>query len=130
VVVNGGSGGGVGTRSVTSTQPEAALATPDKVEEKRKASVEKIRLILNKRMKSPSRLRKWMVRCDKTSNGLLGRADFAQVVKKVAKKVGQVGTEESFMENIWASVKEGSATGVGWDVVEHDVVKQWVFPEE
>ena len=75
-----------------------------------------------------------MVQCDKTKNGLLGRADFTQVVRKVVKKVGQkkLGQEEvkeSLMENIWASVKEGSAEGVGWEVVEHEVVKQWVFPE-
>ena len=57
-----------------------------------------------------------------------------QVVRKVVKKVGQkkLGQEEAketLMENIWASVKEGSAEGVGWEVVEHEVVKQWVFPE-
>jgi len=70
------------------------------------------------------------VRCDKTSNGLLGRADFTHVVKKVVKKVvKQVERKESLMENIWASVKKGSATGVGWEVVEHEVMKQWVFPE-
>jgi hypothetical protein len=130
VVVNGGSGGGGGgTSSVTNRHPEAALGTPDKMEEQMKASVEKIRLILNKLMKTQSRLRKWMMRCDKTSNGLLGRADLTQVVKKVVKKVGSVEIEEGLMENIWASVKEGSAAGVGWDVVEHEVVKQWVFPE-
>ena len=85
-------------------------------------------------MKTQSRLRKWMTHCDKTKNGILGRADFTQVVRKVVKKVGQkkLGQEEAketLMENIWASVKEGSAVGVGWEVVEHEVVKQWVFPE-
>jgi hypothetical protein len=104
------------------------------MEEQMKAKVEKIRLILNKLMKTQSRLRKWMVQCDKTKNGILGRADFTQVVRKVVKKVGQkkLGQEEAketLMENIWASVKEGSAVGVGWEVVEHEVVKQWVFPE-
>ncbi len=75
-----------------------------------------------------------MVQCDKTKNRLLGRADFTQVVRKVVKKVGQkkLGQEEvkeSLMEHIWVSVKVGSAEGVGWEVVEHEVVKQWVFPE-
>ena len=129
VVVNGGSGGGAGASTATNTRPEAALATPDKMEEQMKASVEKIRLILNKLMKTQSRLQKWMVRCDNTSTGFLGRADFAQVVRKVVKKVGQKEVKESLMERIWASVKEGSAEGVEWEVVEHDVVKQWVFPE-
>ena len=120
--------------TVTSTHPDAASAAPSHMEEQMKAKVEKIRLILNKLMKTQSRLRKWMVQCDKTKNGLLGRADFTQVVRKVVKKVGQkkLGQEqvkESLMENIWASVKEGSAEGVGWEVVEHEVVKQWVFPE-
>ena len=70
-----------------------------------------------------------MVRCDKTSKGLLGRADIAQVVRKVVKKVGQKEVKESLMERIWAAVKVGSAEGVEWEVVEHDVVQQWVFPE-
>jgi hypothetical protein len=126
----GGDGGGVGTSTVTNIHPEAALAMPDKMEEKMKASVEKIRFILNKLMKTQSRLRKWMMRCDQTSNGLLGRVDFTQVVLKVVKKVGHVERKEGLMENIWASVKVESATGVGWDVVEHEVMKQWVFPEE
>ena len=99
-----------------------------------KAKVEKIRLILNRLMKTQSRLRKWMVQCDKTKNGILGRADFTQVVRKVVKKVGQkkLGqkeVKESLMEHIWVSVKVGSAEGVGWEVVEHAVVKQWMFPE-
>jgi hypothetical protein len=47
----------------------------------------------------------------------------------VVQKVGQKEVKESLMEKIWASVKEKSATEVGWDVVEHEVVKQWVFPE-
>jgi len=107
---------------------------PDKMEEETKATVEKIRLILNKLMKTQKMLLKWMTHCDKTSNGLLGRVDFAQVVRKVVKKVGlkKLGrkeVKESLMENIWASVKEGSAVGVGWEVVEQEVVKQWVFPE-
>ena len=72
-----------------------------------------------------------MVHCDKTSNGFLRRADFAQVVRKVEKRIGTGKEEqrESAMEWIWASVKVGSAKGVEWEVVEHDVVKQWVFPE-
>ena len=70
-----------------------------------------------------------MVRCDKTSTGLLGRADFAQVVRKVEKRIDKEEQRESVMERIWASVKEGSAEGVEWEVVEQDVVKQWVFPE-
>jgi hypothetical protein len=93
-----------------------------------KASVEKTRLILNQLMKTQSRLWKWMVRCDATSDGLLGRADFMQVVKKVVKRSGQEAWKGSLMEGIWASVKEGSAEGVEWEVVEHEVVRLWVFP--
>ena len=131
VVVKGGDGG---SSTVTSTHSDTASATPDKMEEQMKATVEKIRLILNELMKTQKTLLKWMMHCDKTSNGLLGRADFTQVVRKVVKKVGQkkIGqkqVKENLMETIWASVKEGSAKGVGWDVVEHEVVKQWVFPE-
>jgi hypothetical protein len=107
---------------------------PDKMEEETKATVEKIRLILNKLMKTQKILLKWMTQCDKTSNGLLGRVDFAQVVRKVVKKVGQkkLGqkeVKESLMEHIWVSVKVGSAEGMGWEVVEHAVVQQWMFPE-
>ena len=70
-----------------------------------------------------------MVRCDATSDGLLGRADFMQVVKKVVKRSGhQEAQKGRLMEGIWASVKEGSAEGVGWEVVEHEVVRLWVFP--
>ena len=123
------------TTTIASTHPDAASATPDKMEEQMKATVEKIRVILKKLMKTQKTLRKWMTHCDKTSNGLLSRADFTKVVRKVVKKVGQkkIGQkevkEEKLMERIWASVKAGSAEGVGWDVVEHEVVKQWVFPE-
>ena len=61
--------------------------------------------------------------------------DFAHVVRKVVRKVGQkkiVGqheAKESLMEHIWASAKEGTAKGVGWEVVEHAAVKHWVFAE-
>jgi hypothetical protein len=130
VVKGGGGGGGGGSSTVPSTHPDAASVTPDKMEEQMKATVEKIRVILKKLMKTQKTLRKWMTHCDKTSKGLLGRADFTKVVRRVVKKVGQKEVkEENLMERIWASVKEGSAEGVGWEVVEHEVVKQWVFPE-
>jgi hypothetical protein len=138
VVVNGGGGGGGGsgasTVKSTHADADATLAMldkpdkPDKMEEQMKARVEKIRVILNQLMKTQSRLQKWMVRCDTTSNGLLGRADFMQVVKKVVKRIGKEGQRESLMEGIWASVKEGSVEGVGREVVEHEVVRLWVFP--
>jgi hypothetical protein len=138
VVVNGdgGGGGGGGASTVKSTHADAdaTLAMldkpdkPDKMEEQMKARVEKIRVILNQLMKTQSRLQKWMVRCDTTPNGLLGRADFMQVVKKVVKRIGKEGQRESLMEGIWASVKEGSVEGVGREVVEHEVVRLWVFP--
>ena len=80
-------------------------------------------------MKTQRRLRKWMVHCDKASNGLVGRADFTLVVQRGVRKVDQEEVKESLMERIWAMVKEGSAEGVVWDVVEHGVLKQWVFPE-
>ena len=117
----GGGGDGGGASSVTSTDP---------MEEQAKARVETIRRMLKKLMKTQQKLLKWMVHCDKTLKGVLGRAAFAQVVRKVVQKVGQKEVKESLMENIWASVKKGSATGVGWEVVEHEVMKQWVFPEE
>jgi len=106
VVVNGGSGGGA---TATNTRPEAALATPNKMDEQMKASVETIRQILNKLMKTQSRLQKWMVHRDKTSTGLLARANFTQVVWKVVKKVGKEEQKERLVDGIWASVKEGSA---------------------
>jgi uncharacterized protein YacL (UPF0231 family) len=134
-------GGGASTVKRTHLDADASSAMPDKpekpdkpdkpdkMEEKIKASVEKIRLILNKLMKTQSRLQKWMVRCDKTSNGLLGQVNFIQVVKKAVKKLGQEEVKENLMKRIWASVKEGSGEEVAWDMVEHEVVKRWVFPE-
>jgi hypothetical protein len=125
--------GGIGASgSVKSTHPDAAatsamLNKPDKMEENMKASVEKTRLILNKLMKTQSKLRKWMVRCDTTSNGLLGRTDFTQVVQKVVQRIGPAEQKGGLMDGIWASVKVGSAVGVKWEVVEHEGVVQWVF---
>ena len=75
----------------------------------------------------PPKLRKIALALAGTAEG---GVDFTQVVLKVVKKVGHVERKEGLMENIWASVKVESATGVGWDVVEHEVMKQWVFPEE
>jgi ribosomal protein S3AE len=78
-------------------------------------------------MKTPSRLQKFMARCDKTSSGFMARVDFTKVVRKAVQKNGQQEVKESLTEVVWASVKEGSGKEVARDVVEHEVVKRWLF---
>jgi hypothetical protein len=51
------------------------------------------------------------------------------MVQKIAKRVDKGDVEEGFVEAAWASVKQGSGEGAAWDVVEHEVVKRWVFGE-
>ena len=60
----------------------------------------------------PPKLRKIALALAGTAEG---GVDFTQVVLKVVKKVGHVERKEGLMENIWASVKVESATGVGWE---------------
>ena len=89
--------------------------------------VETLRLDLCKILKTPVKFQNWLKKNDKASSGLLLRVGFGKVVGKVAQKVGTGEVAESVMEAIWVSVKEGSGKEVAWDVVEHEVVKQWVF---
>ena len=116
---------GGGGSAVNDTLEE--VATPTTTSATNATVVENIRLIFLKFMKTPSRLQKFMARCDKTSSGFMARVDFTKVVRKVVKKNGQQEAKESLTEVVWASVKEGSGKEVARDVVEHEVVKRWLF---
>ena len=86
-----------------------------------------LRVTLAKLLKTPATFQKWMTQHDKASSGWLSRVDFVQLIGKVVQRMGKGAVQEKVMDAMWGSAKEGSGEGVAWDVVEHEVVKQWVF---
>jgi len=111
-------GGGVGSRSRSD-------ATTINTQER----VDTIRLALRKITKTPALFQKWLTHQDKASAGLLSRVHFAKLVRKIVQKMGKEDVKESFMESMWALVKEGGGKDVAGDQVEHGVVKAWVFAD-
>jgi len=111
-------GGGVGSRSRSD-------ATTINTQER----VDTIRLALRKITKTPALFQKWLTHQDKASAGLLSRVHFAKLVRKIVQKMGKEDVKESFMESMWALVKEGGGMDVSGDQVEHGVVKAWVFAD-
>ena len=88
-VVVEGAGGGDSASTATSARPEAALAKPDNVEAKTKASIETLWLTLCKIMKTPDKFQTWMVQYNKASTGLLLWVHLTKMVQKIAKRMGK-----------------------------------------
>jgi len=136
MLVHNTTGGNGGVPAVTAEKDK--VVTNDKVAavgpaalgiDNTKERVETIRLALCENLKTPAKLQKYMARRDKASTGLLLQVHFVKVVQKVMKKTGKGKVEESLLDTVWGAVKEGGGPAVAWGVVEHEVVKRWVFVE-
>jgi hypothetical protein len=94
-----------------------------------KENIETLRLTLCETMETPDKFQTWMAQYDKALTGLLLQVHLTKMIQKIAKKMGKGGVKEGFVEAVWASMKQGSGEEVAWDVIEHEVVKRWVFGE-
>jgi hypothetical protein len=92
-----------------------------------KESIETLRLTLCETMKTPDKFQTWMAQYDKALTGLLLQVHLTKMIQEIAKKMGKGDVKEGFVEAVWASMKQGSGEEVVWDVIEHEVVKRWVF---
>jgi len=90
-------------------------------------SIEKFRLTLGQIMKTPVKFQTWLACYDKASTGLMLRVHMVKMIQKVVKKTDKRDVKEGFVEVVWASMKQGSGEEVAWGVIEHEVVKRWVF---